>query len=290
MTETCDIAAIMNPPERVQALRRTLHSAQPTITALINLYRPYVDGLKNLPRDGRFLLVGNHTQIGIEAPLISHFIHRELGRRVRPLAERAIGQAPEPIRDMLAAYGAVVGSPESARELMQNNESMLVFPGGGRELPKFKNEEYTLRWDGRSGFARLSVESDYPIVPVGLVGGDDLYESLLTRDSRLGQLSLKLTERLFDRRDFAPPLMRGIGPTLIPRPHRMYLRFAAPISTIKPHQIPETVWVENIKQQTQDSLEQILAELQEVRARDPYRTLNPLAWRKAILPAEPCES
>jgi hypothetical protein len=52
-----------------------------------------------------------------------------------------------------------------------------VFPGGGREMPKFKGEEYTLRWQGRSGFARLSLRHNYPIVPVGLVGGDDVYQS-----------------------------------------------------------------------------------------------------------------
>ncbi|MCW2653506.1 MAG: hypothetical protein JWR32_4482 [Mycobacterium sp.] len=44
-------------------------------------------------------------------------------------------------------------------------------------MPKFKGEEYTLRWQGRSGFARLSLRHNYPIVPVGLVGGDDVYQS-----------------------------------------------------------------------------------------------------------------
>jgi hypothetical protein len=38
----------------------------------------------------------------------------------------------------LAAYGGAVGQPDSARELLRHNETVLVFPGGGREMPKFR--------------------------------------------------------------------------------------------------------------------------------------------------------
>ncbi|HKO33949.1 MAG TPA: glycerol acyltransferase, partial [Candidatus Limnocylindria bacterium] len=41
---------------------------------------------------------------------------------------------------------------------------------------------------------------------------------------------------------------------------------------------------DTVKAQTQTSLETILAELGEVRADDPYRELNPLAWRDAVQP------
>jgi len=44
----------------------------------------------------------------------------------------------------------------------------------GREIGKFKEEEYRLRWEGRSSFAQVAMGSNSPIVPVGLVGGDDV--------------------------------------------------------------------------------------------------------------------
>jgi hypothetical protein len=81
------------------------------------------------------------------------------------------------------------------------------------------------------------------------------------------------------------PLMRGIGPTLIPRPQRMYLRFGNPIATAKPARVTEEKWVTTVKQNAQQSLERILAELQEIRSSDPYRELNPLAWRNATMPS-----
>ncbi len=274
----------MDQPRQVRALRRAVEIVADGAAPIVDLYRPYVDGLANLPADGRFLLVGNHTQFGVEALLIPYFARRVTGKRVRPLADRNFARMGGPVGDLLAAAGAVVGAPETARELMHHDETILVFPGGGREIPKFKGEENTLRWQGRNGFARLAVENAYPIVPVGLVGGDEVYRSLTTRDSWWGRLSQGLTEKLSGRSDMAMPLMRGVGPTLIPRPQRMYLRFAPPIDTTKPTSVSDADWVSNVKQKTRQSVEQTLAELLEIRSSDPFRQLNPLAWHKASRP------
>jgi 1-acyl-sn-glycerol-3-phosphate acyltransferase len=280
-----ELEAIMNQPRRVRALKQLLGNVGDGLNPLIDLYRPYVDGLANLPRDGRFLLVGNHTQSGLEVFLTSYYLRRELGVRVRPLAERGMGEARGFAKDLIAAYGGVVGHPDTARELMRHNETVLVFPGGGREIAKFKGEEYRLRWEGRSGFARVAIESNYPIVPVALVGGDDVYQSLFARDSTWGRLSLSVSERLSGRADMAMPLMRGIGPTLIPRPQRMYLAFGEPISTTAPAGRNTATWLGTVRDATKESLENLLADLQAVRSEDPFHRLNPLAWPRALEPA-----
>ena len=283
MSEPIDIDAVMNHPRRVQILRGALDRIHDGIAPVINVSRPYVSGLENLPGNGRFLLVGNHTQfVGGEVLLIPHFVRRAIGTRVRPLADRRFGEQQGLGRDLMTAYGGVVGAPETARELMRHNETILVFPGGGREIAKFKGEEYRLNWNGRSGFARIAVENDYPIVPVGLVGGDDVYKSLVTRDSVLGRLSQTVSAKLTGRGDMAMPLMRGIGPTLIPRPQRMYLRFGQPIDTTKPDRVATEDWVASLRKDTQQSLETILTNLLALRAGDPFRELNPLAWASAV--------
>ena len=281
---TTNTDVIMNQPRRVKALRSMVETVADRVAPLVDLYRPYVDGLHDLPADGRFLLVGNHTQAGAEGMLIPLLVRRVLGRRVRPLADRNFGRMGGLPGDLLAAAGAVVGAPETARELMRHDEPILVFPGGGREISKFKGEEYVLRWQGRSGFARLAAEYRYPIVPVGLVGGDDVYRSFTTRDGAWGRLSQGLTTRLSGRSDMAMPLLRGIGPTLIPRPQRMYLRFGKHIDAAKPARVTEEKWATTVKENTQQSLEQILGDLQEIRGSDPYRELNLLAWRNATMP------
>jgi 1-acyl-sn-glycerol-3-phosphate acyltransferase len=277
-----DIDAVMNHPRRVQKMRAALDKVHDGISPLIDVWRPYVSGLETLPADGRFLLVGNHTAfIGGEVLLVPHFVRRALGVRVRPLADRRFATRPGFGHDVMSAYGGVVGDPATARELMRHNETILVFPGGGREIAKFKGEEYHLNWRGRSGFARIAVENDYPIVPVGLVGGDDVYKSLVTRDSRLGRLSQAISTRMTGEADMAMPPLRGVGPTLIPRPQRMYLGFGEPIETTKPEDVTTEDWVASVRESAQESLETILSGLLAIRADDPYRELNPLAWVSA---------
>jgi len=277
--------SVMDHPPRVRALKRVLGAVADNIDPVVDLWRPYIDGVQNLPADGRFLLVGNHTQMGsAETFLIPYAVRRQIGVRVRPLADRQFGQMRGLSGDLMAAYGGVVGAPETARELMQHDQTVLVFPGGGREIPKFKGEEYTLRWQGRSGFARVAIENGYPIVPVGLVGGDDVYRPITSRDSAWGRFSQAMSSRFGGRDDMAIPLLRGVGPTLIPRPERMYLRFGTPIDTCTPVGIDAAGWVDEVKHRTQAQLEQILDDLLRLRESDPYRTLSPLGWFRAARP------
>lgn len=263
-----------------KALSRTADSAAP----LMSLSKPYVDGLETLPRDGRFLLVGNHTQSGVEIILISYYVRHAIGHRVRPLADRRFGDMRGPQADVFAAYGALVGSHDNADVLMQADEPVLVFPGGGSEIAKFKGEEYGLRWGNRTGFARAAIRHEYPIVTAAQVGGDDLYTSFTSRDGTWGRFSQKLAERFSGRTDMALPLVRGIGPTLVPRPQRMYLRFGAPIETTGRGDISQDEWAETIRDRVQAQLARDLADLQQLRDEDPYRHLNPLAWRAATMP------
>ncbi|OBF61735.1 hypothetical protein A5753_17275 [Mycobacterium sp. 852002-51971_SCH5477799-a] len=75
---------------------------------MVNLSRPYVDGLENLPPDGRFLLVGNHTQLGSEVFLIADAVRRGIGTRVRPLADRNFARLRGLPADLMAAFGATL--------------------------------------------------------------------------------------------------------------------------------------------------------------------------------------
>ncbi len=265
-------------------LRSLLDRATEACAPIVEMSRPYVTGLQNLPADGRFLLVGNHTHGGNEVFLIPYFVRAAIGAHVRPLADRQFGRMRGLQADLFAAYGAVVGTPDAGRELMQGGATILVFPGGAREVGKFKGEEYTLRWKDRNGFARLAVECDYPIVTAALVGGDDVYASLVSRDSVLGRASMWASRRLSGRADVAMPLVRGVGPTLIPRPRRMYLAFGRPTDTAQPADVSNATWIMEIKDRVERDLREALGELQRVRGTDPYRHLNPLARRLAVTP------
>ena len=280
-----DVDRLVNEPARVRALTKGIFGIANALAPLVDLARIYVDGLEHLPRDGRFLLVGNHTVSGsAEIVLIPYVVHRELGVRVRGLANRQFAATKGLFRDVLEAAGAVPGSPETCDELMRQGDAVLVFPGGGRDMLKFKGEEYTLQWERRSGFARMAVAHGYPIVPVGLVGGDDVYRSMVERGGAWESRSRGLGERLHGVSGVGVPIVRGWGPTLLPRPQRMYLRFAPPITTSQTPRADAETWIATVKDRTQTALERTLADLQELRTSDPFRSLNPLAWHQAAQP------
>jgi 1-acyl-sn-glycerol-3-phosphate acyltransferase len=141
-------------------------------------YKPYVDGLENLPEDGGFLLVANHSFTpSSEILLLLYEVQRHLGRRVRALTDRRFSKFSGLAADVVAAGGGIVGTPEGTAELMRANEPILVFPGGVREIGKRKDQVNKLLWGERAGFARLAIEHNYPIVTAAVVGGDDVTRS-----------------------------------------------------------------------------------------------------------------
>ena len=75
----------------------------------------------------------------------------------------------------------------------------------------------------------------------------------------------------------AMPLMRGVGPTLIPRPQRTYLRFGEPIDTTKPEgESAAEHWVASVQKHRPSVARSNTSDLLAVRAEDPFRELNPL--------------
>jgi 1-acyl-sn-glycerol-3-phosphate acyltransferase len=187
--------------------------------------------LENVPTDRPVLLVGNHSLMGVlDVPLMGLGLHEQRGVFVRSLADHAHFQVPL-WRDLLVMFGAVEGTRANCRALMQAGESILVFPGGGREVFKRKGEKYRLVWKQRIGFAQLAIEQGYPIVPFSAVGADDCYEIVADGDDLLRSPLGPLIERWNPRPDILPPLLHGVGLSPVPYPQRFYFRFGTLIET-----------------------------------------------------------
>ena len=223
MTDHPTDLRIPDPPT-AEALGRLLRLLEP-VRKLVN---PKVYGIENVPPRGA-LLVGNHTLLGLlDAPLLCAELW-ERGVGVRILGNHAHFTLPR-WRGLLLSAGVVPGTPAIAEELMRRGETVLVFPGGGREVAKRKGEKYQLLWQNRMGFARLAAEHGYPIVPFATVGAEDALDILVDNDNPV----LAPARRLFEKVSGSPdlfPIVRGIGFTPIPRPERQYYWFGEPIDT-----------------------------------------------------------
>ena len=58
----------------------------------------------------------------------------------------------------ITAGGMVRGTRDNVRALMRSRQTILVFPGGAREVNKRRGQQYQLLWRERIGFARLALE------------------------------------------------------------------------------------------------------------------------------------
>jgi 1-acyl-sn-glycerol-3-phosphate acyltransferase len=190
--------------------------------------QPKLYGVENLPADGS-LLVGNHTIYGfMDLPFMMAEIWKQRRLAIRGLGEHAHYAVPI-WRDLLTVGGMVRGTRDNVRALMRERQTILVFPGGAREVNKQRGQEYQLLWRERIGFARLAIEHGYPIVPFAAVGAEEMLDVIVDQKTPIyGQLA-GLYEKLMGFP--TPPIVRGVGPTPIPRPERLYFWFGEPIDT-----------------------------------------------------------
>jgi 1-acyl-sn-glycerol-3-phosphate acyltransferase len=237
------------------------------------LTAPKFYGAENVPTDKPFLLVGNHTLMGVlDVPLMIFGLYDRRGVMVRSLGDHLHFQIPL-WRDLLERFGTVDGTRENCEALMRAGESILVFPGGGREVFKHRGEGYHLIWKNRIGFAALAIKHGYPIVPFAAVGAEECYDILIDSDQMRHSPIGPLLEKLAPRPDEIPPLVSGVGP--LPRPQRFYFHFGKPIHTTRyaGKQTDQAACL-RLRSRVQKSVEEGLAFLLRARKRDPQRALS----------------
>ncbi|ULE35842.1 1-acyl-sn-glycerol-3-phosphate acyltransferase [Mycobacterium sp. IDR2000157661] len=81
---------------------------------------------------------------------------------------------------LLEPLGARPASRDSAVEAFDAGHHVLVFPGGDKDAGKTFEDRNRVIFDGRSGFAKLAIDRQVPIVPVVTAGAG---ESLLVLSS-----------------------------------------------------------------------------------------------------------
>lgn len=120
------------------------------------------------------MVIANHSgQIPIDGLIIGTalMLDAEPPRFPRSMVERWSAELPF-ISVFFPRVGQVVGSPDNARRLLEQEEALVVFPEGSRGISKTFDQRYRLTEFGL-GFMRQALETGSPIVPVAVVGGEE---------------------------------------------------------------------------------------------------------------------
>ncbi|PCJ79261.1 MAG: acyltransferase [Flavobacteriales bacterium] len=210
-----------------------------TITEpLRKLCAPQFFGMDNIDPKVPTFFVANHTIYGLfDGPLFIVEAYRKKGVFMRALVDNVHHEIPIWGDYLTYIGGAVRGTRENCSALMENKEHILVYPGGARESFKQKGEKYKLTWKKRSGFARMAIEHGYRIIPIAGIGGDDTYDIIFDSQdimkSALGKFleNSGLAQKFLKNGEEIPPIAKGIGKTIIPKPQKFYYSFGKPIDT-----------------------------------------------------------
>ncbi len=212
-----------------------------TIPVVEFLHRKYfrteVFGQENIP-PGRMLLISNHSgQVPIDGALIaaSLFLDLEPPRFCRAMVEKWSQSLPF-VSMLFPRIGQVVGVPENAKRLLEQGEPLLVFPEGVRGISKSFEKRYQLEEFGL-GFMRLAMETESPIVPVAVIGGEEQYISVGHAE--------KLAKLLhFPTLPILPQLLLPGG--FLPLPTRYRIYFGKPMQFTGDHDDDDAVVGEKV--------------------------------------------
>jgi 1-acyl-sn-glycerol-3-phosphate acyltransferase len=156
-----------------------LAAAAPLIWLYKNYFRVETHGIEKVPA-GRVLLVANHGgQIPIDGAMVgvAMLLEADPPRAVRTMTEKWAATLPF-ISTIFARSGQIVGTPENCRRLLETDEVVMVFPEGVRGISKLWPQRYQLQ-DFGLGFMRLALETNTPIVPVGIIGAEEQAPAVL---------------------------------------------------------------------------------------------------------------
>jgi 1-acyl-sn-glycerol-3-phosphate acyltransferase len=189
-------------------------------------WRVETSGVTNVPSSGGAMLVANHAGIlPWDGTMLSLAIQREHPHPRYPRFLVLDWAFTLPFVSMtMRKVGGVVASPYNASRLLEQEELVAVFPEGAKGAGKDFSERYRLQRFGRGGFVEIALRAGAPIIPVAVVGSEEIYP-------KVGE------SRLMARVTGAPyfpitptfPLLGPLG--AIPLPSKWRIAFGAPIRT-----------------------------------------------------------
>lgn len=225
-------------------------------------WRVKVTGVANVPGHGRAILVSNHAGaiLPFDAVMIAVAIQKEhpLPRWVKAMVLNWVFELPF-LSYIMRRLGGVPGNRANMTRLLAQEHPVLVFPEGVKGFGKPFPERYRLQRFGRGGFVEAALETGAPIVPVAVVGAEEIYPKL----GESGPLA-RLTGAPYVPVTPTFPLLGPLG--LLPLPSRWRIEFLEPIdlSGYGPGASEDTSLVfdvsEQVREQIQDALYRGLVE------------------------------
>ena len=219
-------------------------------------FRIEVRGLENIPAEGGALVVSNHSgTIPVDGLMTMVSIHDHTGRFLRPLGADLVFRLPV-VGSLARKGGATLACNEDAERMLSGGELVGVWPEGFKGIGKPFSERYKLQRFGRGGFVSAALRTGVPIVPLSVVGAEEIYPMVGNLPSLARLLGLPYIP--------ITPFFPLLGPLgLVPLPSKWLLEFGEPIRTddFDAGAADDPMLVFNVTDQVRETIQQTLYSL-----------------------------
>ncbi len=139
-------------------------------------FRVQTSGWETVP-NGQVLVVGSHNG-GLAAPdmhmmMYDWFRRFGIDRPVYGLMHAQLSKSFPPGTELAVKAGAIIAHPTMARAALDSGASVLVYPGGVKDLFRPHNQRDRICFNNNSGFIKLALQYEVPIVPAISWGAHD---------------------------------------------------------------------------------------------------------------------
>jgi 1-acyl-sn-glycerol-3-phosphate acyltransferase len=219
-------------------------------------WRVDVNGVEAIPAEGPVLFVANRSGVlPYDGLMISHAVERERPSLGRPRFLVADWLVTLPFsQSALARLGGVRACQENAERLLRSGKSVVAFPEGQKGALKPFRDRYRLQRFGRGGFVPLAARRGAAIVPVAVVGAEEVHPILFRPGiaRRLLGVPLPIT-----------PTFPHLGPLgLIPLPTQWRIRFGTPVrfDGVGSSEVDDPLYVNRTREQIRGTIQSLVEE------------------------------
>jgi 1-acyl-sn-glycerol-3-phosphate acyltransferase len=212
------------------------------------------EGLDNIPATGRALFVANHRGfMPLDAVMHLSLMLTHRGRIPRFLIIHSLLRPPF-LCNFLTKLGGVIASQENAAKLMAGENVVGIFPEGIRGAFTPYRETYRLRDFAKSGFAKIAIENQAPIVPAAVVGHAEIFPIL-------GRINWSYVTREWGWPYVPIAPMFPLAP--IPLPSKWHVRILPPVplNGLRPADADSPRLVKEFSRHVQDLVQQNIDEM-----------------------------
>jgi 1-acyl-sn-glycerol-3-phosphate acyltransferase len=216
-------------------------------------FRVEMRGADNIPAHGGALVVSNHSgTIPMDGLMTMVSVHDATGRHLRPLGADLVFRLPL-VSSMARRSGATLACNEDAERMLAGGELVGVWPEGFKGIGKPYGERYKLQRFGRGGFVSAALRTGVPIIPLSVVGAEEIYPlvgNIPALARLLGVPYIPITPFF--------PLLGPLG--LVPLPSKWLLEFGEPIRTDEYDDgaADDPMLVFNVTDQVRETIQQTL--------------------------------